>query len=103
MGTVAVTIITTIAAVTTMVATAAAHLETRDSGTTAVIASAWIQVMKRKATVKEPKEVVWPRHGLVTADVMTTTTTVAAIGTRATAAEKVATLFSLSTAQIVIA
>jgi len=68
---VAVTIITTIAAATTMAVTAAAHLEMRDSGTTALSASAWIQVMKRKATVKAAKEVVWPSNGLETADVTT--------------------------------
>lgn len=96
--TVAVTTKTTTAAVTTMAVTVAAHLATRVSGTTARSASVSIQVMRRKATAKATKEVVWQRHGLVMVDVMTKTITVDATGMRVTAAERVATAFSLSTA-----
>jgi len=99
--TVAVTTKTTTAAVTMMAVTVAAHLATRVSGTTARSASVWIQVMKRTTTAKATKEVAWQSNGLVMADVTTTTTTVDATGTRATAAERVATVFSLSTARTV--
>lgn len=99
--TVAVTTKTTTAAVTTMAVTVAAHPETRVSGSIARSVSVWIQAMKRKATAKATKEVVWQRHGLVMADVTTRITTVVATGMRATAAERVATAFSLSTAPTV--
>jgi len=99
--TVVVTITTTIAAVNTTAVTVAANLVTRDSGTIAVIASVWIQVSRRKASVKATKEVVWPKVGLVTAGVTMGTTTVAVTGTTAIAAVKVATIFSLSIAKIV--
>ena len=69
--TVAVTITTTIAGVTTMAVTVAAHPVTRVSGTTAVSASVWIQVTKRRATAKAIKEVAWQSNGLVTVDVTT--------------------------------
>jgi len=96
--TVAVTTTTTTAAVTTMVVTVVAHLATRVNGTTARIASVWIQVMKRKAIAKATKEVAWQSNGLVMADVTTRTTTVDATGMRATVAERAATACSSSIA-----